>query len=68
MKYTVELTCTYNGSMTVEAESEDEALQIAQNGLNADTLKEFPDYVSIPHGNFTFGEATADYADECEEF
>lgn len=66
-KYQVELTCIYNGMMTIEAESEDEALRIAQDDLNYETLKCLPDYVELPNdGYFQFGEATADYA-ECEE-
>ena len=67
-KYQVELTCIYNGTMTIEAESEDKALEIAQESLNYETLKDLPDYVELPYdGNFRFGEATADYATECEE-
>lgn len=67
-KYEVELTCIYNGMMTIEAENEDEALKIAQENLNYGTLKELPDYVNLPNdGNFQFGEATADYAIELDE-
>ncbi len=67
-KYQVELTCIYNGTMTIEAESENEALEIAQESLNYETLKELPDYVEIPNdGCFQFGEATADYATELDE-
>ena len=58
--YRIDLTCIYNGSMVVEAETEEEALQIAQESLNDKTLKEFPDYVELPNGGFQFGEATAD--------
>lgn len=54
--------------MTIEAESENEALEIAQESLNYETLKEMPDYVELPNGGcFQFGEATADYATELEE-
>ena len=67
-KYQVDLTCIYNGTMTIEAESEDEALKIAQDELNYETLKDLPDYVELPNdGSFQFGEATADYAIELEE-
>ena len=58
--YRIDLTCIYNGSMVVEAENENEALQKAQESLNHKTLKQFPDYVEIPNGSFQFGEATAD--------
>lgn len=60
--YDITLTVIYNGSMTVKAENEEQALQLAQESLNHETLKEFPDGVEIPNGSFTFGEATADYA------
>lgn len=66
MRYRVELVLTYNGSMTVEAKNVREAVEKAQNALNAETLKEFPDHVEIPNGSFQFGEATADYAYEEE--
>ena len=67
-KYQVDLTCIYNGTMTIEAESEDAALRIAQDELNYETLKDFPDYVELPNdGCFQFGEATADYATELDE-
>lgn len=62
MKYRVELTLVYNGSMVVEAENGKEAFEKAQNTLNRKTLKEFPNHVEIPNGSFQFGEATADYA------
>lgn len=62
MMYNVELTCIYNGNMTVAASSKDEAIQTAQDALNAKTLEGFPNCVAIPNGYFTFGEATADYA------
>lgn len=62
MRYKVDLTLVYNGSMVVEAENENEAFEKAQNALNDETLKEFPDHVEIPNGTFQFGEATADYA------
>lgn len=64
MKYRVELSCIYNGVMTVEAESIDDALEIAQDNLNHETLKGFPDIVVIPNATFKFGEATAENAYE----
>ena len=64
--YDITLTLIYNGSMTVKAETEEQALQIAQESLNRETLKGFPNDVEIPNGSFTFGEATADYADLSE--
>lgn len=66
--YKVELTCIYNGYVKVKAESENEALAIAGDMLNSENLSEFPDYVNIPNGSFTFGEATADYVDEVDYF
>lgn len=65
--YKVELTCIYNGCVNVKAESESEALAIAGDMLNNENLSEFPDYVNIPNGSFTFGEATADYVDEVSD-
>ena len=67
MKYTVELELTYNGTMTVNADSEEDAVEIANKRLNADTLKPFPDEVKIPNGKFTFESAVACYAYEEEE-
>lgn len=64
MIYEVTLSCTYNGVMNVECESEEEAIRIAQEALNAQNLKGFPDRVEIPNGSFTFGEATADFVDK----
>jgi len=64
--YNITLTLIYNGSMTVKAENEEQALQLAQDSLNHETLKDFPNDVAIPNGSFTFGEATADYADLLE--
>lgn len=61
--YDITLTLIYNGAMTVKAENEEQALQIAQESLNHETLKDFPNEVQIPNGSFKFGEATADYAD-----
>lgn len=64
--YDVTLTLIYNGSMTVQAEDEEQALEIAQKSLNNETLKDFPNEVEIPNGSFIFGEATADDADLSE--
>lgn len=61
-KYNVELTCIYNGTLRVEAETEIEAIQKANEALNSENLKAFPDEIDIPNGYFSFGEATADYA------
>ena len=61
-KYTVELSCIYNGTVVIHAVSGEEALKIAQEMLNCETLKPFPDEVAIPNGKFVFGEATADNA------
>ena len=63
--YIVDITCIYNGTMRIEAESEEDALSIAQKDLNARTLKDLPDYVELPNdGSLAFGEATADYVQE----
>ena len=67
--FQVDLTLVYNGHCTVEAENEEQALQIAQDSLNYKTLKEFPDevYMCENDGIFSFGEATADYCYEVGE-
>ena len=66
-KYIVTLTLIYNGSMLVEAGSEDEALRIAQDSLDSKALSAFPDNVDLPNdGIFQFGEATADYCDKVD--
>lgn len=65
--YRVSLSCVYNGYMYVKADNDDDALQKAQEMLDADTLSEFPDYVEIPNGEFQFGEATADFIEETYE-
>jgi len=64
--YEITMTVIYNGSMTVKAESEEQALKFAQETLNDETLKGFPNEVEIPNGSFTFGEATADDANLSE--
>jgi hypothetical protein len=62
MRYRVDLTLVYNGSIVVEAKNENEAFEKAQNALTGETLKRFPDHVEIPNGSFQFGEITADDA------
>lgn len=62
--FDVGLTCIYNGNVKVEAENEQEALEKAQELLHGENLAGFPDYVEIPNGSFSFGEATADYINE----
>ena len=54
MEYQVICTKVYNGTMFVEAESEEEALEIAQNNLEEDTES----------ADWSFGEATADYVED----
>lgn len=68
-EFQVDLTLIYNGHCTVEAENEEQALQIAQESLNYETLKEFPDevYMCENDGVFRFGEATADCCYEVGE-
>ena len=67
-KFNVTLTAMYNGNMTVEASGEEEALQIAQESIQtSEVLERFPDYVEMGDGGFSFGEATADYAQEISE-
>ena len=56
-KFLVTCTKIYNGTMFVDAENNEEALEIAQNKLNE----------NVDCINWDFGEATADIADEDEE-
>ena len=56
-KFLVTCTKIYNGTMFVDAENNEEALDIAQNKLNE----------NVDCINWDFGEATADIADEDEE-
>ena len=68
MKYLVNITVTYNGTMSVEAKDENEALKSAQNSLNYEALKPFPDRVDLPNDCvMLFGEATADFIEGKEE-
>ena len=55
-KFLVTCTKIYNGTMFVDAENNEEALEIAQNKLNE----------NVDCINWDFGEATADIADEEE--
>lgn len=51
--YEVTLTQIYNGTVFVEASSEEEAMEIAEEMLENDEV------------SFQFGEATVDEAEEC---
>ena len=62
MKYLVDCTVIYNGTMEVEADNMSDALDIASEELNNNNLSGFPDYVEVGDATFSFGEATADYA------
>ena|GEM_PF-5961837 len=53
MKYIVNCTKIYNGCMEVEAESSEEAVRWAQEHINK----------LDDEGNWSFGEATADFAE-----
>lgn len=66
-KYGVTMTCIYNGYAVVEADTMEEAIEIVNKSLDSDGLQDFPYAVDVPYGSFTFGEATADYADEIKE-
>ena len=62
-KFEVTMTCIYNGVAKVEANNAEEAMEKVRESLNWEALKDFPDEVNTPYGSFSFGEATADYAD-----
>lgn len=62
MNYLVECTVVYNGTMEVEAENEQEAIDKVSNELGGDNLDGFPNEVTVGDAIFMFGEATADYA------
>lgn len=63
-KFLVDCTVIYNGSIEVEADNEQEALERVDEMLAGENLDGFPDEVTVCDGCFRFGEATADYADE----
>ena len=63
-KYLVSCTVIYNGTIEVEANDEQQAIDKVDNMLCGENLDGFPDEVTVCDGNFVFGEATADYADE----
>lgn len=63
-KFLVECTVIYNGSIEVEANDKQEALELVDEMLSGENLDGFPDEVTVCDGRFCFGEATADYADE----
>lgn len=64
-KFNVTCTIIYNGSVEVEAENEEEAIRKVQDGLCSTNGKDdFPSGGTFGGVDFTWGEATADYADE----
>lgn len=70
-KFGVEMTCIYNGYAIVEAENVREAIDKVNKELYGENLNGFPSDVEVKIGNntesFSFGEATADYAEELED-
>ena len=66
-KYGITCTMIYNGYMEIEANSEEEALDLAQESLCHENGDDFPDDSRFGLADFSFGEATADYADEIIE-
>ena len=66
-KYGITCTMIYNGYMEIEANSAEEALKLAQASLCHENGDDFPDDGRFGLANFSFGEATADYADEIIE-
>lgn len=62
------ITCTmiFNGYMEVEAENKEKALELAQDNLRHELGDDFPDDGKFGLADFSFGEATADYADEID--
>ena len=63
-RYVVECTVVYNGSIEVEADNEQEAIEKASNELGGKNLDSFPNEVTAGDATFMFGEATADYGYE----
>lgn len=70
-KFGVSMTCIYNGYAIVDAENVQEAIDKVNNELCGENLNGFPSDVEVKIGNstesFSFGEVTADYADEILE-
>lgn len=54
MKYIVNLTMIHNGSVEVEADSEEEAINYVKDNIGT----------VAPDSIFNFGEKTADFADK----
>lgn len=61
-----DVTCTmiYNGHVEIEAENAEQAIKQASEMLDSQIHDDFPDGGTFGKVDFTFGEATADYADE----
>ena len=62
-KFSVTCTLIYNGEMEVEATDEEDAVNKAQQLLNRRVPGDLPDSGSIGGVPFTYGEATADFAE-----
>ena len=58
-EYKVECEVTYNGIVTVKATNEQEAIEIAENMMNPDNLKSFPDKVKVGKIDFEYGDGSA---------
>lgn len=58
-EYKVNCEITYNGTVTVKAMNEKEAIEIAENMMNPDNLKDFPDEVKVGDIEFDFGDGSA---------
>lgn len=65
-KYEVTFTVIYNGTLEVEAESKQDALNIAMDATDIGEC-EFPRNAKYGKVDFTFGEVTADYVEEIED-
>lgn len=65
-KFEVACTAIYNGYITVEAENESEAAEKARENFSQDKTNNVPCTFTSGDVIFTFGELTADYADEVE--
>lgn len=67
--YDVSLSVVYNGHMTVKADTSEEAQLKAEESLNYETLKDFPDQVTLPNGGLlSFGDAEVMAVDEIPEW